>query len=60
MNRFLSRLRLQRTFRDEALVAAWRDLAKHKFSYFYPQMISAYVRAYCRTRAAQLLDSVQE
>ena len=55
MNRFLSRLALQRSFRDEALEAAWRDLGKFKYRYHYPEMIDAYVRAYCRKRASEVL-----
>jgi hypothetical protein len=51
MNRFLSRLRLQRSFRDEALKAAWRDLGEFKYEYHYQTMIDAYVRAYCRKKA---------
>jgi hypothetical protein len=57
MKRFLSRLRLQRTFRDEALKAAWRDLGEFKYEYHYPTMIDAYVRAYCRKRADEVLSS---
>ena len=55
MNRFLSRLALQRSFRGEALEAAWRDLGKFKYRYHYPEMIDAYVRAYCRKRASEVL-----
>ena len=57
MKRYLSRLRLQRTFRDEALKAAWRDLGEFKYEYHYPTMIDAYVRAYCRKRADEVLSS---
>jgi hypothetical protein len=56
MNRFLSRLRLQRTFRDEAHKAAWRDLGKHKYEYHYQTMIGAYVLAYCRKKADEILS----
>jgi hypothetical protein len=56
MKRFLSRLKLQRTFRDEALKAAWRDLGEFKREYHYQVMIDAYVRAYCRVKADQILN----
>jgi hypothetical protein len=56
MKRFLSRLRLQRTFRDEARKAAWRDLGEFKREYHYQVMIDAYVRAYCRKKADQILN----
>jgi hypothetical protein len=57
MKRFLSRLRLQRTFRDEARKAAWRDLGEFKYEYHYQIMIDAYVRAYCRKKADEVLSS---
>ncbi len=60
MKRYLSRLRLQRTFRDEARKAAWRDLGEFKYEYHYQTMVDAYVRAYCRKKADQILNSVQE
>jgi hypothetical protein len=57
MKRYLSRLRLQRTFRNEARIAAWRDLGEFKYEYHYPTMIDAYIRAYCRVRAEEVLKN---
>jgi len=57
MKGYLSRLRLQRTFRDEARKAAWRDLGEFKYEYHYQTMIDAYVRAYCRKKADEVLNN---
>jgi hypothetical protein len=59
MKRYLSRLRLERSFREEARLSAYRNLKQHKFSYHYIEMVNAYVNAYCRAKAGAITKSHQ-
>lgn len=56
MASFIARWKLERSFRDEARAAAYRDLRKHKYDFYYIEMLNSYVRTYCRLKAAQSLN----